>query len=185
MAESMERNILLNYEDYLSLPADRNRNEILEGELIVTPSPTFEHQEISQNLAHILYFHIKKNGLGKLVTAPMDVLLDENTIVQPDIIFISAEKLRRITKRGIESAPDLLVEILSTGSKRYDRLSKMQIYGKHGVPWYWIVDPETSTLEEYRLESSHYLPLETRRRSSKFTPGLFPGLVIDLALVWA
>ncbi len=83
MADSMEKDILLTYEDYLSLPNDRNRYEILEGELIVTLPPTFEHQEVLQNLVHILYSHIKMNNLGKIVTAPMDVILDETTIIQP------------------------------------------------------------------------------------------------------
>lgn len=185
MADSMEKDILLTYEDYLSLPDDRNRYEILEGELVVTPSPTFAHQEVSQNIVHILYSHIKKNSLGKIVTAPMDVIFDETTIVQPDIIFISQEKCHCVTKKGIECAPDLLIEILSSSSKRYDRLSKMQIYGKHGVLYYWIIDPDSLTLEEYRIENDRYLPARTYQGNSTFTPGLFPGLVIELSQVWA
>lgn len=100
----------------------------------------------------------------------MDVIFDETTIVQPDIIFISQEKCHCVTKRGIECAPDLLIEILSSSSKRYDRLSKMQIYGKHGVFWYWIVDPDSLTLEEYRIENERYFPARTYQGNSHSLP---------------
>jgi len=186
MADPMKKNnILLTYEDYITLPNDRNRYEILEGELIVTPSPTFKHQEVSRNLLLILHYHIKKNNLGKIVAAPMDVILEDTTVAQPDIIFISKEKYRFVTKRGIECAPDLLVEILSPSSKRYDRVSKMQIYGKHSVTWYWIVDPDSSTVEEYRIEKGNYVLAGTYQKSDTFAPELFPDLKIELSQVWA
>jgi len=150
------RKILLTYEDYLSMPNDRNRYEILGGELVVTPSPSFGHQKVSRNLEFVLFAYIKQHNLGEIIDAPMDVILDETTVVQPDIIFIAKDRYGIIKKRGIEGSPDLLIEILSPSSLRFDKISKMQIYAKYGVKWYWIVDPHGKTLEEYKLEEGFY-----------------------------
>lgn len=183
MADPMRKHkVVLTYEDYLSLPNDRNRHEILEGELIMTPSPSTKHQEISRNLTFILFSHTKTHGLGKVFNAPVDVLLDRFTIVVPDIVFISKDRLNIITPRAIEGAPDLLVEILSPCTAKYDRISKMQLFSRFGVPWYWIVDPEGCTLEEYERDEDAYRLKAAY--SNKFEPALFPGLTVDLSEVW-
>lgn len=179
------RRVVLTYEDYLSLPNDRNRYEILEGELIVTPSPSLRHQEVSRNLLFLLFSHIKKKNLGRILYAPMDVILDNTTVVQPDLAFVSSQNDQICADRGIEGVPDLIVEILSAYSQKYDRMSKLQIYARYGVKWYWIVEPYEKTLEEYRLGEGFYDLLGTCRENEIFRPGIFPELEIDLSEVWA
>ncbi len=183
MADPMaSRKIVLTSEDYLSLPNDRNRYEILEGELIMTPSPTTRHQVVSRNLEFLLFAHVKTHGLGTVFDAPMDVILDRTTVVQPDILFISEARRGIITERAIEGAPDLLVEILSPSTAKYDRLSKMQLFARYGVTWYWIVDPDACAIEEYERDGEAY-----RFRAihtSTFEPALFPGLTMEPAGIW-
>jgi Uma2 family endonuclease len=160
-------NIKLTYEDYLLLPEDRNRYEILDGELNVTPAPTTKH--------------VREHRTGKVFSAPIDVVLDESTIVQPDIIFISKEREEIITEKNVQGAPDLVIEILSPNTAKIDRLRKMQIYLRYGVKHYWLIDPDTEALEIYKLESGKYHVVGGFEKDNTFEPELFPGLKIRLS----
>ena len=144
--------IVLNYEDYALLPNDRNRYEILEGELTVTPAPSTKHQSASANLFKLLSKHIDDRNFGKLFYAPIDLILDPTTILQPDLLFVSSAHQHIITERAIEGVPDLVVEILSPTTSRTDRVTKAQIYARHAVPAYWIVDPDQASIEIYLVE---------------------------------
>jgi Uma2 family endonuclease len=186
MADPMRNNkIVLTYDDYISLPNDRNRYEILEGELIETPSPTTNHQRVSRNLEFVLFSHIKHTNCGEILDAPMDVILDESTVVQPDIIFIAKERFHILSKRGVDGAPDLLIEILSPATAKYDRISKMQLYARFGVQWFWIVDPDGRKVEEFERDGESYTPKSAHSGKERFTPAIFPELTIDLSEVWA
>ncbi len=183
MADPVKR-VILSYEDYLSMPDDRNRYEILEGELAVTPSPTSMHQLVSRNLAFILHCHIKQYRLGDILYAPMDVILSDISIVQPDLIYITREHLHLITTRGIEGTPDMVIEIISPASKRLDRVGKLQIYAKYGIAWYWLIDPLEKTLEIYMLNHESYSLHGTYSQNDTVKPLLFPGLEFGLGEVW-
>ncbi|MDQ7825777.1 MAG: Uma2 family endonuclease [Candidatus Eremiobacteraeota bacterium] len=89
-----------------------------------------------------------------------------------------------VSKRGIEGAPDLLIEILSESTARYDRVGKMQLYARFGVEWYWIADPREKTLEEFHNENGSFVLIEKASGDSEFSPKLFHGLVIPLSKVW-
>jgi Uma2 family endonuclease len=115
----------------------------------------------------------------------MDVILDESVIVQPDIIFISKDRPDIISNRGVDGAPDLLIEILSPATAKYDKISKMQLYARYGVQWYWIVDPDEKKLEEYRCECAAYVLRDVYSGNDRFAPGIFPELMIDLSEIWA
>jgi Uma2 family endonuclease len=148
--------IVLTYEDYLLLPNDRNRYEILEGELTVTPAPSTKHQTASGNLFVILAHYIKERGLGRLFYAPTDLILESTSVLQPDLLFVSKAREGIITEKAIEGAPDLVIEIVSPTTSRTDRVTKAQIYARHTVPAYWIVDPEQEAIEIYLLEADGY-----------------------------
>jgi Uma2 family endonuclease len=148
--------IVLTYEDYVLLPNDRNRYEILEGELTGTPAPSTKHQTASVNLLVILFQYIKERDLGKLFHAPIDLILESTSVLQPDLLFVSQARRHIITERAIEGAPDLVVEILSPTTSRTDRVTKAQIYARHRVPVYWIVDLEREAIEIYLLEGDGY-----------------------------
>ncbi len=179
--------ITLTYEDYLHLlPDDGKRYEIIEGELFVTPAPITKHQIVSLNLSTILHRHVRKHKLGRVLAAPTDVILSRTNVVQPDLLFISKKRQQIITEENIQGAPDLIVEILSEFTEEQDRTLKMQVYARHGVPHYWLIDPERETLEVYELDpdSRSFRHRATYQRDKTFQPTLFPKLKLKLAELW-
>ena len=177
--------ILLTYDDYCLLPDDRNRYEILDGELSVTPAPATKYQTALGNLYRLLANYVVANQLGKLFIAPTDLILSPTTIVQPDLIFIGNDRRHAVTERAIEGPPTLVIEILSPTTHRTDRVTKAQLYAKHNVPNYWLIDPDQRTLEAYELVIDHYDLATSARDAEVFAPSLFPALSIQLSDLWA
>jgi Uma2 family endonuclease len=177
--------IVLTYEDYCDLPDDGRRYEILEGELAVTPSPTVWHQRFAANLLIVLKPFVATRGLGEVLIAPFDVILEKTSVVVPDLLFVSRERLDIVTERGVEGAPDLIVEIISPGTARRDRREKAQLYARHGVRHYWLADPDARALETLELEEGRYRGTAQLTGDARFTPTLFPGLEISLSSLWA
>jgi Uma2 family endonuclease len=154
MAIEMTARVVLGYRDYAALPDDGRRYEILDGELSVTPAPSLDHQIILANLFRILDAHVRARNVGTVLFAPLDVILTDANIVQPDLVFLDHERMSRSSRRGVEGPPTLLVEVLSPGTTGVDRNVKRALYARQGVPFYWIVDPEARTLEVFRAESN-------------------------------
>ena len=144
------------YDDIMKFPDDGYRYEIIEGELHMSPSPFFYHQQIQTRLSTMLYNYVEKHNLGIVLNAPMDIVFGMTNIVEPDIIFISNERKEIISNRII-GAPDLLVEIISESTEARDRTTKKTLYEKFGVSEYWIVDPEKETVDQFILKKNKYL----------------------------
>lgn len=143
------------YEDYAKLPEDGRRYEIADGVLeLMSPAPTPKHQSVSTELLHCLLGTCKSEFI--LFVAPIDLILADHEVRQPDLVMIHRDRRDIITKRGIEGAPDLVVEILFPSSSKRDRHSKRLSYAKYGVPEYWIVDPGNEALEQYILAGDRY-----------------------------
>ena len=140
----------MTYDEYCLLPEDRNQYELFDGELVMTPSPTVRHQEIVGKLHAWLLAYVEKKSLGKVYIAPLDTIFNKYTVLQPDILYVSKERLSEVAKERIEGAPDLVVEVLSPSTADKDRRRKLAVYSQFGVQEYWIVDPETRTMELYR-----------------------------------
>ena len=130
----------LTYQDYLSMDGDE-RYELIDGELIMVGAPNEAHQSVSIELGSRMHIFSKANELGRVLLAPYDVLLSDTDVVQPDILFVSNERAHIRTPANIRGAPDLVVEILSLSSARRDWSDKFELYSKHGVKEYWIIDP--------------------------------------------
>lgn len=156
------------YQDYLALPEDGNRYEIIEGVLYMSPSPLSVHQLISKRLGYFLY-QLELKGQGFLYAAPLDVHMPDCTPVQPDLIFLTSEQRELIQERGIFGAPHLLVEILSPGSRSLDRVKKLNKYAAAGVVQYILVDPEAGTLEWLQLEGAGYRLLQSLGEEDSWT----------------
>ena len=151
------------YEDYARLPNDQWRYEIIKGELRMAPAPRTRHQEISLNLATSLHQFTRSQHLGRIFTAPVDVILPDPVTdtdlaapVQPDILFIAQERLNIVQDKFIAGAPDLIVEILSPSNWLDDRRDKFVVYEAAGVREYWIVDPDNCTVEVFVLRGDQY-----------------------------
>ena len=136
----------LTYADYMKT-SDDERYELLNGELIMSPSPKEIHQDISGNLYFRLRAFVRERSLGKVYFSPFDVVLSDTDVVQPDLLFVSNERADIITADNIQGAPDLVVEILSPATAERDRTVKLDLYAQHGVKEYWIVDPDAKTVK--------------------------------------
>ena len=152
----MATRVILTYRDYEALPADGRRYELHDGELSVTPAPAPRHQQVSGNLFTALRGQVEARGLGTVLYSPIDLILSDTSVVQPDLLYLRPEQLPTITGRGIEAPPALVVEILSPSTIQIDRGVKLQLYARHGVPHYWIVDPEARRIEAYALSGRGY-----------------------------
>ena len=171
-------------DDIWDTPDDGNRYEVINGALYVTPPPNYGHQNAVGELYGRLWQHIRARNLGKIVTSPVGVVLDEGSGVQPDIVFVSTERLHIISERGIEGAPDLVVEVLSPSTRHRDRGVKLRRYAAAKVPHYWMLDPRSRSLEARQLGPDGYEPPTIHGPGSVFEPELFPGLTIPIDELW-
>ena len=142
-------------EMFKQLP-EGTRVQLIENNLIMSPAPLFVHQEVLMEIIFHLQSFIRQNELGKIVVAPIDVYLDKKDAFQPDIIFISKERLNIIRKNGIYGAPDMIIEILSPSTAKYDLKEKKDVYERYGVKEYWTVEPESKQTEGYFLNNNTF-----------------------------
>lgn len=144
------------YNDYANLPDDGIRYELVDGTLqAMSPAPHPIHQLVCQEVS----FYLKQTCQLEYITfvAPIDVILSENEVRQPDIAMIHKSRVNLVTNRGIEGSPDLVVEILSPSSIKRDRKDKSNTYARYGIREYWLIDPVQKALEQYILKEKGYI----------------------------
>jgi Uma2 family endonuclease len=175
----------LTYEDLTRLREARDeRLELIAGEIIVTPAPSLMHQIVSHRIDVLLDRAIVEPGLGLVIAAPFDVYLDEHNTPQPDLMVILQDRMHILGSARLESAPNLVIEIISPSSATKDRGTKRQLYARFGVPEHWLVDPVAHTLTvssdprdgRYRVETVF---------SETAVSATIPGLTVDLAALFA
>ena len=167
------------YEDYLQLPEDK-RYELMEGEFYMVPSPGWSHQTVLTKIFLALHHHVVSQRLGETRFAPLDVVLSQEDVVQPDILFVSQERFNVITEKNIQGAPDLVIEILSPGTAERDRGLKRKLYAKYGVREYWIVDPDERTVEVMKLGEAGFETASVYRKGEILTSPLLKGFRLNL-----
>ena len=182
MAVVVDSKRKLTYADYLKLPNEDLRHEIIDGEHHVSASPNLNHQRVSSHLQFQLFQQITLSGRGEVFPAPTDVQLSEFDVVVPDLVVVLNARSGYLTEAKVSGPPDLVVEILSPGSRRRDRELKRSLYQRTGVDEYWIVDPVARQVEKYRRRG------KLLAAAGVFTERIsFDGLddvVVDLAGVW-
>jgi Uma2 family endonuclease len=137
-------------------PDDGRRYELYDGEVIIVPAPLPRHQRVALHIAQILNEYERATG-GLVLVSPIDVVLSEHNVVQPDVIFFRRERRHLIDMmQAARVPPDLAVEVLSRTTETRDRGRKMDLLARFGVVEYWIVDPVENTLEVYVLEDGGY-----------------------------
>jgi Uma2 family endonuclease len=146
------------YEEFAQLPDDGNRHEIIAGDVYMTPAPRPIHQRVATRLASVLDPFAIKHRLGVAFVGPIDVLFGESDYLQPDLVFVRTDRMGIVTDRGIEGAPDLVVEIVSRSTADRDRGVKRGRYARFGVFQYWVVDVERKQVEVYRMTRDPDLP---------------------------
>lgn len=177
--------IVLTYEDYLETPEDGRRYEIIDGELYMSAAPNIAHQIAVTRLTVILESHVRRGGLGRVLVAPTAVWLSDTNVVEPDLLFVCAERLDRLEERRVRHAPDLVVEVLSPSTARTDRHAKAQLYARFGVGHYWLVDPARREIVAYALEpgGAYREPARAAGEETLAAPP-FADLAVPLAEVW-
>ncbi len=170
------------YDDFVFLPAEL-RCEIIEQSLFMAPSPTPDHQNASANLSFIIQSVVKKTRAGVVFLAPMDVVLDKSNVIQPDLLFIANEN-KGIIKNAIKGVPDCIIEIISTGYVKYDRVKKYSLYEKFGVKEYWIVDPANELVEIFILENDKYKLHSYAEVKGKVKSKVIKGLDVDVKKIF-
>jgi Uma2 family endonuclease len=171
--------IKFTYQDYKNAPEDK-RYELLDGDLIVVPSPKEPHQWASIQLGSRLFRFVQESGLGRVYIAPFDVVLSDTDVVQPDILFVSNERMGIVTEDNIQGAPDLVIEILSPSTAERDRTFKRSLYARHGVREYWLVDPDARSVEVLVLGEGHFEIVATYGQDEELTSPMLEGLRLNL-----
>jgi Uma2 family endonuclease len=175
----------LTYDDLQEIPPDRNRYELIEGELTVSPSPIPIHQVIVLNLAAALLAHARKNDMGQVFVAPCDIVFGSSTVLEPDVFFISQARLHIIGEKYISGPPDLVVEVLSESTARVDRDTKTRVYAEYGVPECWLIEPQSKTVQIFRLRGSEYEIAEVLGFNGTLASPLLPGFSLPVSSLWS
>ena len=174
----------LTVSDYLELPEGPPFYQLIEGEIAMSPAPNRPHQHILRNITFLLLKHVEDRRLGEIYFAPCDVYLTDINVFQPDLMFISNARKSILSQRGIEGAPELIVEILSPKTARLDKGLKRDVYARTGVEELWIVDPDAKEVLVYHLADSAESPAGTYSGRQKFSSLVLPGLQISVPKVF-
>lgn len=165
--------------DLLVMPDDGKRREIVGGELFVTPSPLSKHQLMVSNLASAFFLFLHDHPIGRLFLAPLDVILSESDVLEPDLLFILNAR-REIIQDWVRGAPDLVIEVLSPTTASRDRGPKLKAYARFGVTEFWIVDPDERAIEIYRQTQEGFELSRIWRDEETLTSSLLPGFALPV-----
>ena len=177
---------LMTVRDLEAMPEDGNRYEVIEGELFVSCAPGLTHQQVSMNIAFLIRSYLESHPIGLVFATPGLILTDLSGVI-PDVVFFRHERSGAIVSgERLTGAPDLVVEILSPGADniRRDRIAKRQLYARHGVGEYWMVDPVARTLDVHRLQGDSLELVATLKDQDRVSSAFLPGLVCVAADVF-
>ena len=168
------------YADYQQLP-EGAPYELIHGHLVMSPSPTVQHQRLVRKLSRVLDDYVQSiEAGGEVLFAPMDVHLTDDTVVQPDVLYVSPDRTDRIGEQEIDGAPDLVMEVVSPSTSHRDVFDKKRLYEKHGVREYWIVDPDSETVEVHTLTDEAYTLHQRCVEDGTAASALLDDFTIDL-----
>ncbi len=170
--------------EYLALPDDGKRYEVLNGDLIMAAAPNLMHQEVVLNLAQMLRSFVVEHKLGKVYVSPVDVVLGDD-VVEPDLIYVSNARQNILGEQRITGAPDLVVEVLSLSTARNDLRYKWRLYARSGIQEYWIVNPAAETVAvQVLVENDYQTQIETEHPDDVVTSKVLQGFGLVAADVF-
>jgi Uma2 family endonuclease len=182
MAEILERKITVKEFRAMEFPEnDYYIYELINGIIMKKAAPKPIHQEISSELEFAIKLFLKNNDIGKMYHAPIDVFFDDENQTQPDILFIKKDREFIIDKQeGIMGAPDLIVEILSPGSYKADKIDKKNLYERFGVKEYWIIDPNNKVVEAFVMNDNAYVLQYILENDGQLASTVLTGFTMDI-----
>lgn len=169
------------YEAYAALTDDGQCYEIMQGVLVMAPAPDLSHQDVAGEIFAYLREQVKLKRLGLVFPSPVDVVLSPQNVFQPDVVVLLKEHQARAEGKRIVGAPDLVVEIISPGSKLYDRVNKHMIYEQAHIPEYWLVNVKKRTVELFSLQHGKYYSLGVFKGEQTLPSRIVPQLTIAVA----
>ncbi len=179
--------VRLTYDDFLLFPDDGKRHELIDGEHYVTASPNTKHQRIVGRLFGAIWDYLKAHPIGEAFLAPFDVVFSHFDVVEPDLLYITNERMEQIlTAQHVKGSPNLVIEVASPSTRSRDETIKRRLYERAGVVEYWVVDPDVEVVRVYRRDDERFarpveLSLEAR---DVLTTTLFPGFELPLAKIF-
>lgn len=179
----------LTYEDFVRIPDDGKRHEIIDGVHYVTPSPVLRHQQLLGRLHGAMFAFLEQHPeIGQVLLSPLDTVFSPFDVVEPDLLFIAADQPEIVTEPNIQGAPALVIEILSPSTRARDKGVKRQLFDRGGVREYWLVDPNGRDLTIYRRTADGKFPrvaqLSAADEATVVTP-LLPGFAFSLVKLFA
>jgi Uma2 family endonuclease len=174
----------LTWDDLKDLPEDAGRTEIVDGDLVVSPPPSYDHQHIATALTAAIYPFVKQRALGRFFGAAVHVVLAEHANFEPDLCFLATEHLHRLQAPVIAGPPDLIIEIISEGNRTHDTVVKFQNYERYGVAEYWLVDRRERHVTVWSLEQGKYVSLGAFVPGIKLKTRILSGLDLDPAEIF-
>jgi Uma2 family endonuclease len=185
--DSARSGVKLTYDDFVLFPDDGKRHELIDGEHYVTPSPNVRHQQISGNLHLLIGTWLEQHPSGKVFYAPLDVILSNFDVVEPDLLYISNERAAQNEGRThVQVVPELVIEIASHGTRKRDETIKWRLYERAGVTEYWVIDPDVDVVRVYRRDGDAFDRARelSRERNDVLTTDLLPGLELQLGRIF-
>ena len=172
----------LTYEDYLKGPEIKQRYDIIDGEMIMAPSPNLQHQQILGQLHFLVRQFLAEHNIGQVLFAPLDVVVQREPlrIRQPDLLFVSNERAN-ILDQIVKGAPDLVVEVLSPGNTRGEMESKLADYAGLGVRECWLVSPEAMTVEVLKLDKESWQRASLGGVGDHISSDVLEGLELEVS----
>ena len=178
--------VKLTWDDYAQFPDDGKRHELIDGEHYVTPSPFRRHQAIVRELLVAIANYLSAHPIGEIFGAPFDVILSKFDVVEPDLLYVSKERVPEVLKDWVRGAPDLVIEVASESTRKRDETTKRALYECAGVIEYWIVDPEIDVVRIYQRSGDRFNPPITLSRTAGdiLTTAVLPGFQLALDAIF-
>jgi Uma2 family endonuclease len=169
----------LTWDDIKDLPEDAGRTEIVDGDLVVSPSPSWSHQAIATALGAKIYPFVRDNELGRFFSSPVHVVLSKHGNYEPDLCLLSRDRLHLLRGAVIDGPPDLIIEIISDDNRTHDTVVKFRDYERYGVAEYWLVDPRERVIRVYFLEGRSYKEAGAFSAGENVVTRKLNGLALD------
>lgn len=174
----------LSADEFLEIDDESNNYELIDGVVILSPSPIPEHQVVTVEILGQIWLYLRDQSVGQGYTGT-DIHLGRSStggdlVLKPEIVFHRAERAAE-TKGRLRGGPDLAVEVISRGSRRFDSITKKQEYERFGVCEYWLIDPDRDQMTFYRLDNGRFV--EVQPSEDSFASQAVPGFVLDLRRV--
>jgi len=173
-------------DEFLAIPPDGKRYELIDGEFITHSTPYVRHQAVLGNLLFRLGHYCVSNGVAEVFPGPLDVVLSDDSVVEPDGMVIRKERWSIVGENYIVGAPNIIVEIVSDETRKLDEFVKRKLYERYGVDEYWIVDPVIEVVKIYRRDGTSFeraADISTETGGDIASP-LLPDFALDVKLVF-